>query len=101
MKIILIPKSRIGKWSVGLSIFFILASIFFYIFAELFKVITSDILISIVGATSIIAQIIAFILGVIAVVKNKEYSSLVFLAILIGLVVLGFIFGDVLGLPDV
>ena len=58
-------------------------------------VISSDMLIRIVGATSVIAQIIAFAFGVIAVIKNKERSFLVFLAILLGLVVLGFIFGDI------
>jgi len=98
MKIGLLPKSHMGTWSVRLSIFFILTSIFLYVFGELSGVITSDMLISIVGATSIIAQIIALILGIITVIKNKEQSSMVFLAILLGLVVLGFILGDMLGL---
>jgi hypothetical protein len=101
IRIILLPKSRMGKWSVWLSLFFILTSIFFYIFAELLKVITSDMLVSIFGTAAIIIQIIALIFGVIVVAKHKEYSSLVFLVILIGLVVLGFIFGDILGLPDI
>jgi len=48
MRISLLPKSRLGTWSVGLSIFFLSASIFFYVFAELLRVITSDILITIV-----------------------------------------------------
>lgn len=98
MKISLLPKSHMGTWSVRLSIFFILTSIFLYVFGELSRVITSDMLISIVAATSIIAQIIAFILGITAVIKNKERSSMVFLAILLGLVVSGFILGDMLGL---
>ncbi|KUO53019.1 MAG: hypothetical protein APF76_12635 [Desulfitibacter sp. BRH_c19] len=95
MKISLLPKSRFGTWSVGLSIFFLAISGFFYIFAELLKVISSDILIKIGGFTSVIAQIIAFFLGVTAVIKNNERSYLVFFAIVLGLVVLGFIFGDI------
>lgn len=101
MKFVLLPKSRMGKWSVWLSIFFVLTGIFFYVFAELLKVITSDIVVTIFGAAAVIAQIFALIFGFTAVLKNKERSSLVFLAILIGLVILGFIFGDILGLPDI
>ena len=98
MQISLLPKSRLGTWSVGLSIFFLVVCIFLYIFAELLKVISSHVLITVVGATSVIAQIIAFSVGIITVIKNKERSSLVFLAILLGLVVLGFILGDMLGI---
>jgi hypothetical protein len=101
MKIILLPKSQTGKWSVVLSFFFILTGIFLYIFAELLKVITSDVLVTIVGSSAIIAQVISYVLGVITVLKNKEYSFLVFMAMLIGFVVLLFIFGDILGLPDI
>jgi hypothetical protein len=101
MKIILLPKSQTGKWLVVLSFFFILTGIFLYIFAELLKVITSDVLVTIVGSSAIIAQVISYVLGVITVLKNKEYSFLVFMAMLIGFVVLLFIFGDILGLPDI
>ena len=101
MKISFLPKSRLATWSVGLGIYSLLVFIFGYIFAELLKVIISEILITIAGASSVIASIIAFIAGIIAVIKNKERSVLVFLAILIGLVVLAFIFGNILGFPDV
>ncbi|MCB2292384.1 hypothetical protein LGK95_02370 [Clostridium algoriphilum] len=101
MKISFLPKSRLGNWAVGLSIFFLLVAIFFYIFAERLHVITSDMLVTIFGATSIIASVIAFFIGVVAIIKNKERSVLVFLAIFIGFVVLAFIIGDILGFPDV
>lgn len=61
------------------------------------KVITSEILITIFGSSAVIASIIAFFLGVMAVTKNKERSFLVYIAILIGFIVLLFIFGDILG----
>src|SRR5689334_19677758 len=101
MKISFLPKSRLGTWTAGLNIFFLLVCIFLYIFAELKHVIISDSLIGIVGATSLIALVTVFFTGIIAVIKNKERSVLVFLAILIGSVILAFILGGILGLPDV
>ena len=98
MKISFLPKSRLGTWTTGLGIYSLFLFIFGYIFAELLKVITSDILITIAAASSVIASIIAFFTGIIAVIKNKERSVLVFLAILLGFVVLAFVFGDMLGL---
>lgn len=95
MKISFLPKSRLGTGSVGLNIFSVSTFIFFYIFAELLNVITSDILVTIFGATAVIASIIAFFTGVIAVIKNKERSVLVFLSIIIGFVVIAFIIGDI------
>jgi len=95
VKISFLPKSRLGTGSVGLNIFFVSTSIFFYIFAELLNVITSDILVTIFGATAVIASIIAFFTGDIAVIKNKERSVLVFLSIIIGFVVIVFIIGDI------
>jgi len=97
MKTNLLPKSRLGTWSVGLSTFTLSVFIFFYIFAELLNVITSEILITIFGASAVIASLIAFFIGIVAVAKNKERSFLVYLSILMGLVVLVFIFGDIFG----
>lgn len=101
MKISLLPKSRLGKWTVGLEAFYLLVIIFSFTFIISFKFITSEKIMHIFGATAAIATITAFITAIIAVIKNKERSILVFLAILIGLIVLAFNFGDILGLPDV
>lgn len=101
IKINFLPKSRWGKWSAGLNMFFLLVSIFFYIFAELLNVITSDMVVTIFGATAVIASVIAFFIGITSVIKNKERSILVFISIFVGFVVLLFIFGDILGLPDI
>ena len=90
MKISFLPKSPLGKWTVGLNIFFLIAFIFLYIFAELLNLIPFEI-VRIIGATSVIVSIIAFFTGVIAVIKIKERSALVFLSIIIGLVVLSFV----------
>jgi hypothetical protein len=100
MKITFLPKTRLGKWTVGMNIFTIATFIFFYIFAELLKVITSDLIISIFGATAVVAAIIAFFTGGVAVIKKKDQSVLIFLAILTGFVVLAFMIGDMSGLLD-
>lgn len=100
MKISILPKSRFGRWTVGLNIFFLLSTIFFYIFAELLRIIQSDILITIFGFTSIIASLSALFTGVVAVKKNKERSVMVFMAILTGFVVLVFIICSII-IPDV
>lgn len=100
MRIKFLPKSRLGKWAAILILYFILASIFFYVFAEILNVIPF-IIVKIFGGAAVIASIVAFITGVTAVIKVKERSILVYLAVLIGFIVILFIFGDILGLPDI
>jgi hypothetical protein len=72
------PKSYWGKWSVGLTIFFLLLITVFFIFF-LFGSVTFneghwwDWTVGI----SILLVISAFITGIIAIKKNKDYSILV------------------------
>jgi hypothetical protein len=101
LRISFLPKSRLGIWSSRLNIFTLSVFIFFYIFAELLGVITTDILITVFGFSAVIASIIAFFIGIVAVIKNEERSFMVYLAILMGFVVLAFIIGDILGFPDI
>lgn len=84
-----------------MNIFTLTTCRFLYIFAERLNVITSDIIVIIFGATAIVAAVIAYFTGCVAVIKKKDRSVLVFLAIFTGLVVLAFIIGELLGLPDV
>lgn len=99
LKISFLPKTRLGSWTVWLGMFGFISIIFMYISAELFDVITSSIVITMVGASSIIASIIAFFNGIIAVIKNNERSVLIFMAIFFGFVVLAFVIGNIIGLP--
>lgn len=101
MKISILPKTRLGSWTVWLGLSSLIVMIFMYIFAELLNVITSSIIITIVGAGSILAAIIAFFTGVISVMKNKDWSVLILLATLFGFVVSAFVIGNILGLPEV
>lgn len=99
MKISFLPKSRLGKWTVGFNVFCILSAIFICIFAGILHVL-SDMTTGVFGAAFVIVSLIAFITGIIAVIKNKDRSVLIFWTILIGLFVLTVIIGDILGLPD-
>ena len=86
------PETKLGKWSVWLNTFFLIV------------IITSIILVKVLGILSFevghwwdvtvlvfLASIAAFIIGIIAVRKNKERSILVYLSILIGLLTILFL----------
>jgi len=92
MKIDFMIKTRLGKWAVGLNTFFLLV------------IATSIILVNVLGILSyddhwwdvtvplvFFASITAFILGLIAIRKNKESSILVYASVIIGLLAILFI----------
>lgn len=98
------PKTDLGQWSVGLLAYFFMAAGSFYTLAEGFHIITSERLILAGAVSAFAAGIAAFVLGVIAVVRKKERSITVFLAILIGGAVLIFLMSElihgILGIPE-
>ena len=80
-----IPKTHLGKWSVRLTIFFLLLITVFFVFM-LFGLVTFD-----EGhwwdwtvGIAVPLVISAFITGIIAVRKNKDCSVLVYISIFIG-----------------
>ena len=87
MPISVLPKTSLGRWSVGFALAFIL----FFVFAEVLTgfnlfgpgfnpvltVILAIVLVGISGA--------AFITGLISIIKNKERSVLVFVGMVITL----------------
>ncbi len=82
MRIITLPKSPLGWWSVGL----VVAS---FIFLVLFQVILGPgpdynmtLAYSLTAVTAGVA-VAAFVTGLISVIKNKERSILVFVAMVI------------------
>ena len=90
------PKTLLGKWSVGLII------LFFLLFIVLQLLVASGqqgpgfnpwLASAVIPAG--IAGIAAFFTGIIAIIKAKERSPLVFLATFIGLVILWFIVGEI------
>lgn len=86
-----LPKSSLGKWSSGLTSFFILLITVFLIFMS-FGLVTFDEghLWDITVAASAPTEIIAFILSILAV-KKKERSVSVYLSLIIGACVILFI----------
>lgn len=103
-KVSALPKTSMGIWSVGMLAYFLLAAGSFYALAEKFQVITSERLILAGAVSALAAGIAAFVLGVFAVVRKKERSITVFLAILIGGAVLIFLMSElirgILGIPE-
>lgn len=97
MRISILPKTSLGRWSVGLAAAFILLSILFAVLTGLGGVGPGPVA-PIVIATVIfgISGIAAFVTGLISIVKSKERSILVFLAAVVGLFCLVFFLGEFL-----
>ncbi|MBI4743966.1 MAG: hypothetical protein HY776_03985 [Actinobacteria bacterium] len=94
------PKTYLGKWSVGLIIVFFLL---FWLFQVLVasgqrggETFFSNPLLSVPISLAGISGILAFFTGSISVVKNKERSVFVFISIALGLFVLIFVLGEIL-----
>ena len=86
------PKTKLGKWSVGLNAFFLIAIAASLILVKVLKILSFDnywwdVTVGIIFPASIIALII----GILAVVKNKERSIWVNLSILVGVCTVLFI----------
>ena len=98
MKIKFLPKSKLGKWSVGfICAFFLILFVFFKIAktAEIkgdsfFDTLSLAIPLMLVG----ISGVLALILGAISIIKSKERSITVFISCLVGLLVLLFALGE-------
>jgi hypothetical protein len=100
MKIHFIPKTTPGKWSVGLIIVFIvLLALFQFLVAsgqrggETFF---SNLILTIPMLIAGISGISAFATGLIGVIMSRERSIAVYLATLIGLLVLLFVLGEII-----
>ena len=91
MKTNLIPTSKLGKWSVGLNAFFLVAVATSCVLVLVLKILNFDdhwwdVTVPILA----LATITAFILGTIAIIK-KERSVLVYMSVIIGLLAILFI----------
>jgi len=86
------PQTKLGKWSVWLNAFFLII-----IAASIFLVNVLGILSyddhwwDVTVPVVFFASIAAFILGIIAIIKNKERSVFVYASVIIGLLVILFI----------
>ncbi|MBT3319133.1 MAG: hypothetical protein HN948_00905 [Clostridia bacterium] len=92
MKISVLPKSKLGIWSVALLIFSVLLVVLFFLLINVFnqkggETFFSNLTLTIPMICAWFAGVLSFIIGIIAVIKNKSRSMLVFISILIGFLV--------------
>jgi len=95
------PKTKLGKWSVGLQGFFLTAIVISIFLVKIIKVLNFgdrwwDVSVAIIFP----ASIVAFITGVFARRKNKDDSIAVLLSIFLGLGVILFIIFHSLFISD-
>ena len=98
MQIGILPKSSLGKWSVGLAAAFILLSILFAVLTGLGGEPGPFVLIFIANIAIGISFIAAFITGLVSIIQSKERSILVYLSVLIGFGALLFYLGSFLNI---
>jgi len=95
------PETRLGKWSVGLTMFFVIL-ITSFIILVLLGIVTFDyghwwdVTVGIAFPT----EIIAFIMGLKTVKNKKDQCLLVYLSIFIGICVILFLFLHSLFISD-
>ena len=103
----LLPKTKLGKWSVGLIIamflLFFIGRLFFlkvYTSVSAGETILSDIAarpgLALSMLSGFASGIIAFITGLTAIIRNKERSILVFIATIIGALLIFFLTAEVI-----
>ena len=99
MRVTALPKSYLGKWSIGFITAFIVLFVVFQLLVasgqrggETFF---SNLALTIPILLAGISGVLAFFTGIIGVIRNGERSILVFLAMLIGFFVLLFSIGEV------
>jgi cytochrome bd-type quinol oxidase subunit 2 len=89
----ILPKGRLGKWSVGLTflVLLLLAIFFAFMFLDLVSFDEGHWWDFTVGVL-VPVEIIAFILSTIALRKTKEQSVLTYLSFIIGICAILFLF---------
>jgi len=86
------PKTKLGKWSVGLNAFFLVAVATSCVLVLVLKILNfGDHWWDVTVGVSFTASIIALIIGILAVKKYEERSVLVYLSIFVGVCTVLFI----------
>jgi hypothetical protein len=93
VKLYFIPKTRLGKWSISFIIAFIVFLVIHLILAASPLPETSSanpyLIVPILLAA--ISGVLAFFLGLIAIIKSKERAFLVFISTILGFFVVWFV----------
>ena len=86
------PRTRLGKWSVGLNTFFLIAIAASCVLVLILKILNfNDHWWDVTVAITFPSSIIALITGILAIGKGKERSVLVTISIFIGVCTVLFI----------
>jgi hypothetical protein len=100
MNINFLPKTDLGKWSVGFILAFFIFLGFFFMFVALGErggdTFFSNVKLAIPALLTGISGIGTFITGLMSIIGSKERSIFVFLTTMIGLFVLIFVLGEIL-----
>jgi len=100
MKVYITPKTRLGRWSVWLIVAFIVFFAIFFLFVASGQrggaTFFSNLFLAVPVVIAAISGISAFFTGIIGVIKDRERSVLVYLAILIGLIVLLYCLAEII-----
>jgi len=87
------PKTKLGKWSVGLNAFFLIVIAASVVSVKILKILSfDDRWWDVIVVVAFPASIITLITGILAVKKYKERSVLVYLSIFVGVCIILFIF---------
>ena len=86
------PQTKFGKWSVWLNAFFLIIITISIILVNVLGILSyDDHWWDVTVPITFLASIVAFIFGIIAIIKNKERSFLVYASVIVGLLVILFI----------
>ena len=100
MKSKLMPKTKLGKWSVAFTFFFIFFLVIFFFIVNLGQrggeTFFSNLLLAIPITLSGIFGVFSFFTGIISIIRDKEREFLVYASTLLGLLVLVFVLLEVL-----
>ena len=94
------PQTKAGKWCVWLNAFFLIVIIVSVFLVKVLGVLSFDDTWWDVTVCVFLASIAAFILGLIAIIKKKERSVLVYASVILGLLAILFIFLHSLFISD-
>jgi hypothetical protein len=86
------PKNRLGKWSVWLNAFFLIVIVASVVLVNVLGILSyDDHWWDVTVPIAFLASIVAFILGIITIMKNKERSVFVYASVIVGLLTVLFI----------
>lgn len=86
------PQTKLGRWSVRLNTFFLITIVISIILVNVLGILSYDgHWWDVTVPIAFLASIVAFILGTIAIIKNKERSVFVCASAIVGLLVILFI----------